>query len=413
MPENKYSADVVIVGAGPAGSTAAALLARDGWDVLLVDRAEFPRDKTCGDGLTPRAVAVLDRLGVLPALTSSGYQRINGALTVAPNGAVFHVRFGDFRLGLPDYGLVVPRFELDDRLRRHAMTLGARFISGMHVTGPLRQGDRVTGATSYPVTGVEGQAGGQAVKVEAPLTIVATGASIGLLRSFGVLSRMPPTVSAIRGYFTNIPDLGDEFEFYFDRELTAGYAWIFPLADGRANVGLGLFNWYRRDNREANTRRLLADFMARHPRLAAARPDGPVKGYPLRTDFPRYRSAGRGYLLTGEALGLVHPITGEGIDLAMESAEFAATAADAALRSPNPGKEAPAAYSRALKATYGRFFRAVHVIEQIATRPVALNRLLRKAPQHPYLARTLAGINLGVVSPWAAFYPRTWWEMFT
>src|SRR5665811_705679 len=233
MPENKYSADVVIVGAGPAGSTAAALLARDGWDVLMVDRAEFPRDKTCGDGLTPRAVAVLDRLGVLPALTSNGYQRINGALTVAPNGAVFHVRFGDLGLGLPDYGLVVPRFELDDRLRRHAMALGARFVAGLHVTGPLRQGDRVTG--------VEGQAGGQAVRVEAPLTIVATGASIGLLRPFGVLSQMPPTVNAIRGYFTGVPDLSDEFEFYFDRELAAGYGWIFPLADGRANVGLALF----------------------------------------------------------------------------------------------------------------------------------------------------------------------------
>ena len=405
MPENKYRADVVIVGAGPAGSTAAALLAQRGWDVLMVDRAEFPRDKTCGDGLTPRAVAVLDRLGVLPALTSNGYQRINGAVTVAPNGAVFHVRFGDLGLGLPDYGLVVPRFELDDRLRRHAMALGARFVAGLHVTGPLRQGDRVTG--------VEGQAGGQAVRVEAPLTIVATGASIGLLRPFGVLSQMPPTVNAIRGYFTGVPDLSDEFEFYFDRELTAGYGWIFPLADGRANVGLALFNWHRRDNREANTRRLLADFIARHPRLAAARPDGPVKGYPLRTDFPRYRSAGRGYLLTGEALGLVHPITGEGIDLAMESAEVAAAAADAALRSQDPGKEGPACYSRALAAAYGRFFRAVHVVERIATQPRALNRLLRKAPQHPYLARTLAGINLGVVSPWAAFYPRTWWEMFT
>src|SRR5512133_2498180 len=115
MAEHKYRADVVIVGAGPAGSTAAALLAQRGWDTLLVDRADFPRDKTCGDGLTPRAVAVLDRLGILPALVSDGYQRINGAMTVAPNGTVFRARFGDVELGLPDYGLIVPRLELDDR----------------------------------------------------------------------------------------------------------------------------------------------------------------------------------------------------------------------------------------------------------------------------------------------------------
>ena len=326
MVEHEYRADVVIVGAGPAGSTAAALLAQRGWDTLLVDRADFPRDKTCGDGLTPRAVAVLDRLGVLPAFTSNGYQRINGAVTVAPNGAVFRARFGDLALGLPDYGLVIPRLELDDRLRRHAIDLGSRFIAGLHVTGPLNEGSGVCGPKGkgrYAVSGVEGQAGEQAVRIEASLTILATGASIGLLRSFGVLSQMPPTMNAIRGYFTGIRDLGDEFEFFFDRELAPGYAWIFPLANGRANVGLGLFNWHRRANGEANTRRLLADFLTRHPRLAAARPDGPVRGYPLRTDYPRYRAAGPGYLLTGEALGLVHPTTGEGIDLAMESAEIA------------------------------------------------------------------------------------------
>ncbi len=405
MPDNSYQADVVIVGAGPAGSTAAALLAQGGQDVVLVDRAEFPRDKTCGDGLTPRAVAVLDRLGVLPALTADGYQRINGAVTVAPNGSVFRIRFGDFGLGLPDYGLVVPRFELDERLRRHAVTLGARFLPGLRVTAPLHRGEQVVG--------VAGQARGQAVTISAPLTIIATGANIGLLRPFGVLKEMPPAVSAIRGYFTGVPGLSDEFEFYFERELETGYAWIFPLADGRANVGLGLFNWRRHGPGEVNVRRLLAEFMARHPRLAQARPDGPAKGYPLRTDYPRHRPAGPGFLLAGEALGLVHPVTGEGIDLAMESGEIAAATAAAAIRNPEPGIEAPIAYSRALSAAYGRFFRGAHLIERLATRPRALNLLIRKAPQHPRLARTIAGINLGVVSPWAAFCPRTWWELFT
>jgi menaquinone-9 beta-reductase len=408
---NTYTADVIIVGAGPAGSTAAALLARAGLHVLLADRADFPRDKTCGDGLTPRAVAVLDRLGVLPALQARGYQSISGAVTVAPSGAAFTSRFAEACLGLPQFGMVVPRFELDDLLRQHAVDAGAQFLPGLHVTGPVYQDGGPL------VTGVRGQLAGQEVMLAAPLTILATGASIGLLRAFGVLQRIPPGVNAIRGYFTGVEGLTDRFEFYFDRELNPGYGWIFPLADGRANVGVGLFN-ARRDNAAAETaaanpRRLLAEFMARHPRLATARPDGPIKGYPLRTDFPTCRPSGPGYLLVGETLGLVHPVTGEGIDLAIESAELAAAAALAALRCHNVSPAALRPYDRALMRRYATLFRGARLLLRYATGPRALNILIGKAEHKPYLARAIAGINLGVISPLAALSPHVWWDVLT
>jgi len=398
MTNEALSTDVVIVGAGPAGSATAGLLARRGRRVLLLDRARFPRDKTCGDGLTPRAVAVLDRLGLLPELLAAGYQRIHGARLVAPTGRTFSMHFADYNLGLPGYGLVVPRFELDERLRQWAVAQGAQFRAGIQVSRPMYERGRVVGVES------------EAVNVRAPLTVVATGASIGLHRALGILKQMPPGVNAIRGYFTGVVDLGGEFEFYFDRELLPGYAWVFPLSDGRANVGLGVLARNGADE-TPNVRRLLADFMARQPRLRNAQAVGPAKGYPLRIDFPRYRPIGAGFLLAGEALGLVNPVTGEGIDLALESAELAAAAADNALRQGNVGEPGLRPYARALGIRFGSFFRGIHLLLRLAMGSHAIDVLIRQADRKPHLARIIAGINLGMVSPWVAFSPRTWWDI--
>lgn len=402
MAEEILTADVAVIGAGPAGSTTAALLAARGHLVLLLDRATFPRDKTCGDGLTPRAVAVLDRIGLLDGLRGAGYRQINGARLVAPGGAVWHLRFADYDFGLPPFGLVVPRLELDERLRQHALARGARFLGGVQVSRPLHEGGHVVGLT--------GQVAGHPVTVHARLTVVATGANIALLRALGVLGRMPPGINAIRAYFETVPRLGDEFEFYFDRELLPGYAWIFPLGDGRANVGLGLFA--RDEGSPApDLRKLLARFVERQPRLREARLLGPPRSYPLRVDFPRCPSLGDGFMLVGEALGLVNPVTGEGIDLALESAELAADAAHAALRRGDTGARSLAPYRQALNARFGSFFRGVHLLLRLATGPRALDILIRQAVRRPHLARTIAGINMGMVSPWAAFSPRTWWDI--
>jgi flavin-dependent dehydrogenase len=218
---------------------------------------------------------------------------------------------------------------------------------------------------------------------------------------------MPRGVNAIRGYFEGVGDLSDEFEFYFDREFSPGYAWVFPLAGGRANIGLGLFS--RRNGKEAhNLPRALSEFMARRGRLRDARPLGLPKGYPIRIDFPRGPATGDGFLLVGEALGLVNPVTGEGIDLAMESAEIAAEAIDAALARGDMSARGLRAYEHALRARYASFFRGVHLLLRLATTPRAINVLIRQAQRRPQLARTIAGINLGVASPWRAFSPATW-----
>lgn len=406
MSETAYKSDVLIVGAGPSGSGLAALLAGQGLDVLLVDRASFPRDKTCGDGLTPRAIPVLDRLGVLGELESAGYRRILGAELHPAGAQPWTIEFADHSLGLPPYGLVVPRFDLDHVLLKNAVSRGARFVPGFHASGAVRP------APGAPVTGISGDLEGRTVEMRARLTVLAVGANVPLLRAFGLLSQMPPGINAIRGYFTGVPDLGPYFEFYFERELAPGYAWVFPLADGRANVGLGVPG-RRGEKASHNLRKLLSDFMAHSPRLAGAQPSGPIKGFPLRVDFPRHRAGGDGYLMVGESLGLVNPVTGEGIDLALESAELAAPVIASALSRGSVGWSDLAPYGRVLNRRYASFFRGVSLLSRLAVGPRAVGILTRQATKKPRLARLLAGINLGMVSPWQAFSPLTWWDILT
>lgn len=399
-------ADVIIVGAGPAGSTAAALLAQKGWQVLLLDRAQFPRDKTCGDGLTPRAVAVLDHLGLLEEFRAAGYQTVNGARVYSPLGEMLDVRFDQYGplLGLPQMGFVIPRYELDDRLRQRAIACGARFQPGVHVRQPFFENGQVAG--------VDGDTGDGPFAARAPLTILATGAHIGLLKAFGVLAAMPPGVNAVRGYYSGVADLTDQFEFYFDREINPGYAWVFPLPGGMANVGVGYFA-RTEAGKTPNVKRLLDDYLARHDRFRDAKPEGPVKGFPLRTDFPSHKPIGPGYLIVGESLGLVNPATGEGIDFAMESAELAAGAADAALGSRDTSLAGLRPYARLLGRRYGSLFRGLQLVKHLAMRPRGISVLVHKAQTKPQLARMIAGITLATASPWSAFAPRVWWDILT
>ncbi len=406
MKELSFVADVVVVGAGPAGSTVAGLLARRGWHVVLADRAAFPREKTCGDGLTPRAVSALQRLGVLPELEKAGFLKVSGARLVSPTGETWRLRFAEYDFGFPPYGLIVPRYRLDAQLLAWAVAGGAQFLPETEVTGPFRE------AAVRPVAGVVGDRDGQRVVIRARATVLAVGARIGLLRAFGLLAQMPPGINAIRGYFEGVADLSTEFEFYFERDLLPGYAWVFPLADGRANVGLGVFGRDGTRN-QSNLRRLLAGFMQRWPRLREARPVAPLRGFPLRIDYPSSPVGGEGFLLAGEALGLVNPVTGEGIDLALESGELAAQAIDVTLRLGRGAHDIVRLYRRMLDRRYKGFFLGTRLLLRLAMRPRSLDVLIRKGREKPRLGRLIAGINMGVASPWLAFAPRTWWEILT
>jgi flavin-dependent dehydrogenase len=240
-------------------------------------------------------------------------------------------------------------------------------------------------------------------EIHAPLTVIATGASTGLLTRAGLLSAPPAYGRAARAYFTEVRGLSDAVEFHFDAVPLPGYGWVFPTGPTSANVGAGYFS---RRGAGRSPAQVYEAFIA-NPRTArllnGARAASPVKGYPLRFDFPTARLAAPGVLMIGEACGLVNPLTGEGIDYALESAEVAAEALGEAVAM----AALPPAYTRAMHARFLRTFVNIARVRDLYLRPFLLNRFVSAANRHADLARLLLDVALGHLDPLAALSLKT------
>jgi geranylgeranyl reductase family protein len=310
--------DVLVVGAGPAGSACAQWLARHGFDVLLADQHTFPRDKVCGDGLIPDAHAALKRLGVHDAVMAEA-QRCAHLRCVAPRGGAIDV---------PGALAVLPRKRLDELLFHAAIDAGAKPLVPWRFAAPLEEGGAVVGARL-----VHGEA---AHTVRARWTVLATGAVPQALIAAGMGTRQTPSGVALRGYLRN--DAADirRLEVAWHPRLAGGYGWIFPAGRGLYNVGVGVSDSHRIGDdgagrkREVNLRAMFDTFCEVHPPARALVAGGtwtaPLKGAPLRCSLEGARHARPGLLVTGEAAGSTYSFTGEGIGKAMETGLLAAEA---------------------------------------------------------------------------------------
>ncbi|SEO78641.1 geranylgeranyl reductase family protein [Trujillonella endophytica] len=306
--------DVLVVGAGPAGAAAAAWAARAGRDVVLADAAVFPRDKACGDGLTPRAIAELDRLGLGDWARSRARNR---GLRAAGFGREWQLPWpgGEF----PDHGSAVPRTELDARIRGCALEAGATPLEGARAVDVERDGDRVTGVVL--------ELDGARVTVGCERLVVADGVRSPLGRVLGrEWHRDTAYGVAARGYVPSGRAADEWISSHLELrgaagELLSGYGWVFPLgaAAGEVNIGVGTLATARRP---AGVRlRPLLDAYA-----AARREDwqltGPVRA-PASALLPMGGAvsgvAGRNWALVGDAAGCVNPLNGEGIDYGLET----------------------------------------------------------------------------------------------
>jgi geranylgeranyl reductase family protein len=380
--------DVAVIGAGPGGAAAAHWLARNGASVLLLDKADFPRDKTCGDGLSPRAWRALDELGLLTDLLRRGHR--TGCLHIAaPRGHAVTAAIPG-RGARPSQALVVPRLALDDLVRRRALASGATFESPVRVTAIEQERDGVR---------VCGERGGRAVAYGARLAVVATGAAQGLLEQLQ-LPTSRPTMVAARAYYEGIDGLPDRLAFHFDGVPLPGYGWAFPLSPTAANVGAGVLMRRLIPRRRPVTARAAFDRFVAHPRtarlLGGARRVGPVQGFPLRAAFDRSPTYGERMLLVGEAAGLVNPLSGEGIDYALESGQLAAAFIAERLADDDLSRAALAGYDRLLRARYQRLFVFCRRVTDLALNPVVLDPLVALARRRPDLKDLLVNIVLGV-----------------
>lgn len=389
--------DVSIVGAGPAGSAAAYFLAKAGLRVALLDKFDFPRDKTCGDGLTPRAVKVLDEMGVLPQVKQNA-QRCS-AITIRHSDEVTYRLELSHLKDLPHDILVLPRLILDDVLREHAVAAGAEFIPRAKVEALIR-----TPNGSARLEMDDGRS------LECGLVIIATGSNATLLRQHGLLRRTPPINLAARTYFENVNGLDDTTVLFFDQIELPGYGWVFPTGPGTANVGCGVF-FDSHTPQPSQLRHLIQN----HPYLSRilhnARQVGPIKGYPLRTDFSPAYSGNDWILVIGEAAGLVNPISGEGIDYALESAQLAANAILSTWRG-QPSKVLQSKYRAALTEKFQYQLMLNHLAQRFYFRNGVFNGLLVRAQQKPRLRQAFLDACFGSANPATLFTPRTLWDVF-
>jgi geranylgeranyl reductase family protein len=384
------AADVVIVGAGPAGSAAAFYLASAGLDVLVLEKTQFPREKVCGDGLTPRAVKALTAMGI-PTGTGDGWRRNQGIRIIGGGGRI-EVPWPELS-EYPSYGLVRTRLDFDQLLAGHARKAGARLLEGVTVTGPVlddRTG-RITGVTAQ-----DGSDGRRERQYRGRVVIAADGNSSRLSVASGLLKRDDrPLGVAVRSYYTNPRHDDDWLEAWLDLwdgdQLLPGYGWIFPMGDGTSNVGLGLLNTsvtFQGTDYRGMLRRWLASMPPEWGFTEENRTE-PVRGAALPMGFNRTPHYTRGLLLAGDSGGMVNPFNGEGIGYALEAGEIAARVITQALARPTAAsmERALQRYPQILRDTYGGYYTLGRVFVELIGKPSFMRFATRHAIHRPVIMR--------------------------
>ncbi|ACF13278.1 geranylgeranyl reductase [Chloroherpeton thalassium ATCC 35110] len=360
--------EVLVVGAGPAGSTAAAILAQKGYDVLILDKTEFPRQKACGDGIPHSAIALLDQLGLHDQFRNTKRNEITGATIHSPRGQQSSINFR-----MRDNFFIQSRSVFDHTLFSHALTSGAKFLKAKALEPILNQGK---------VVGVKARVQDEEKRIFAPITIAADGVDSAIaapLRREKQLAKH--RAISLRGYISGLNLNPRTVEGFFPKEIVPGYLWIFPLGEKEANIGLGMrMDKYAKVG--MSMKQVLQNFLASPEIKARLEPNwqlSDVRASPMNFASQKgIQLAYDGAVLVGDAASLVSPLTGGGIYNAMFSAKTAAETIHDAFQKNDFSEKKLSEYERRCWAAIRYEMKITYVVQNaISTFPFLIEGLMK------------------------------------
>jgi geranylgeranyl reductase family protein len=373
--------DLVVVGAGPAGSATAHYASRVGLETLLLDRQGFPRDKPCGDGLMPHAASEVSLMGLSDWLNEPHHGKFTGFS--------IYTQTAYLRQGIPPSlngpcGYVVKREETDAKLLERAIAAGVQFCPGVRATELLR-------SPAGDVRGIEATNGGENLRFETPLVVAADG--VGGFASRGMKAHQ--NAVARRRYYRGVDGPNKEdLQIFVTKDMNdngAGYGWVFYLGDGQANVGAGVST-----RALARTGRNLKDFFDRfleEPQIAGwleeAESEGPAKSWSLKMGMWGAKRYAQGLMLVGDAGSMVHPISGEGVGYALESGRLAAAFAHEAHARRDFSTSVLSGYERQLRRQRAREHFSGHALVNLIPNLGMLEPLFKACEKDTDARRTL------------------------
>ena len=380
--------DVIVVGAGPAGSTTATIMAQKGYDVLLLDRQSFPRDKICGDAVPAGAIGILYQLGMEAKIKQAVAQGQLYPLTqmrlVSPREYTMIAKFHKEEIGPDSY--VAPRLYFDALIQQQAIEAGAEFCQAM-VKVPVVENGRVVGVTA--------RVNGSNDTLRAKIVVGADGATSGIARTL-----RPKTAQhqdkhravALRAYIEDLEEFPQEVEFYFYKGILPGYAWIFPIGKHKANIGLGMRLDYFRQ-RKRSLEEMLQEFLqmpAIKKRLLHGGQLRDVATWQLTFGSQKHlQHTFDGAILVGDAAGFINPLTGGGIHNSIISAKLAAQTIDEALQQGSVARRNLQIYEqRCHDALWGSMQRSFNIQRLLLRFPILVDYLVWRMRTDSQLAQT-------------------------